>query len=110
MECSEKKTADSTRRGEDGCAIFVDGCIVVVEIFGLNRESKQYIYNCVIEDCKDYYYIYRTDPERALGVFALKDNKASKRKSDGDVAQFKDYILFISSYMGKLYRASSLTI
>jgi hypothetical protein len=51
-------------------------------MFTLNRESKQYIYNCVIEDCKDYYYIYRTDPERALGVFALKDNKASKRKSD----------------------------
>jgi hypothetical protein len=46
-------------------------------MFTLNRESKQYIYNCVIEDCKDYYYIYRTDPERALGVFALKDNKAS---------------------------------
>jgi hypothetical protein len=30
MECSEKKTADSTRRGEDGC-------IVVVEIFGFEN-------------------------------------------------------------------------
>jgi hypothetical protein len=49
-------------------------------MFTLNRASKQYIYNCVIEDCKDYYYIYRTDPERALGVFALKDNKASKKE------------------------------
>jgi hypothetical protein len=37
MKCSEKKTADSTWRGKDGCAIFIDGCIVVVEIFGFEK-------------------------------------------------------------------------
>jgi hypothetical protein len=57
----------------------------------------------------------QTALERVLGPEEKKDQERErererKENDQGDVAQFKDYILFISSYMGKLYRASSLTI